>query len=271
MALTGKPAQLEHYSKDLDAYYHIHAYSPAPGQFATIFLDITDRVRSEQQLRNAKANTDLAFDIASVAVWERDLSGNDFRPAPQWFDLVGCDKKDFTGWDQYYRSHIHPEDRKRTMKILQNHLKGLTRDYRAEFRFFNEAKQEYMWLSRSDASWTEMKMALPAHGRSRPDITLRKSRKTGSGARTDLPGDFENSPAGYSMPPWRDLEINPTFAIYSGTHPSGDAQRLQARKPSSIPRRKSCLPIKQGKRIKNTLIVKQSKGWGACHLPGQHQ
>jgi len=268
VALTGKPAQLEHYSKDLDAYYHIHAYSPAPGQFAAIFLDITDRVCSEQQLRNAKANTDLAFDIASVAVWERDLSGNDFRPAPQWFDLVGCDKKDFTGWDQYYRSHIHPEDRKRTMKILQNHLKGLTRDYRAEFRFFNEAKQEYMWLSEIGRVMDRDENGAPLRmvGLDQ-DITLRKSLENRVREHEQTyRAIFENSPAGifHATLEGEILEINPTFAHIFGYASVKEMRSAFAKRGEALffhteAEKKLLARIKQGKRIKNTLIVKQNK------------
>jgi serine phosphatase RsbU (regulator of sigma subunit)/PAS domain-containing protein len=43
VALTGKPIHFENYSKELDRYYDIVAFSPQNGRFATVFVDCTER------------------------------------------------------------------------------------------------------------------------------------------------------------------------------------------------------------------------------------
>jgi two-component system cell cycle sensor histidine kinase/response regulator CckA len=48
VALTGVPTSFENYSKELDKYFEITAYSPHKGQFVTIFSDITDRKQTEE-------------------------------------------------------------------------------------------------------------------------------------------------------------------------------------------------------------------------------
>ena len=50
VALTGEPAHFERYSGGLDRHYEVFAYRPAPGQFACVFLDITERQRTERRL-----------------------------------------------------------------------------------------------------------------------------------------------------------------------------------------------------------------------------
>ncbi|HOW71570.1 MAG TPA: MASE3 domain-containing protein [Phycisphaerae bacterium] len=50
VALTGQPVSFEHAASDLGKYFQVTAFSPKPGQFATIFLDITDRKRAEEEL-----------------------------------------------------------------------------------------------------------------------------------------------------------------------------------------------------------------------------
>ncbi|MBY0455515.1 MAG: PAS domain-containing protein [Burkholderiaceae bacterium] len=50
VALTGKPAQFENYAAPLDRYFEVRAFSPEPGKFATIFNDITDRIRIENKI-----------------------------------------------------------------------------------------------------------------------------------------------------------------------------------------------------------------------------
>jgi PAS domain S-box-containing protein len=54
VALTGKSARLDRYSKESGRHYEAIAYSPIPGQFAAIFSDVTDRRMSEERSREAQ-------------------------------------------------------------------------------------------------------------------------------------------------------------------------------------------------------------------------
>jgi PAS domain S-box-containing protein len=51
VASTGNPVRFEQFSKPLKRYFDIAVFSPAPGQFATIFTDITERKRAEADNR----------------------------------------------------------------------------------------------------------------------------------------------------------------------------------------------------------------------------
>ena len=53
VALSGEPAHFEERSERLDRWFEIVAYRPAPGQFAVITQDVTQRKRAEQQLQGA--------------------------------------------------------------------------------------------------------------------------------------------------------------------------------------------------------------------------
>lgn len=50
VALTGEPIQFENYSQALERYFEVFTYRPAPGQFATVFMDITERKRQEVKI-----------------------------------------------------------------------------------------------------------------------------------------------------------------------------------------------------------------------------
>ena len=50
MALTGKPFQLEQYSRELGRFVRVSAYQTLPGQFACLLEDISERKRSERHL-----------------------------------------------------------------------------------------------------------------------------------------------------------------------------------------------------------------------------
>jgi PAS domain S-box-containing protein len=50
VAITGEPIQFDNYSPALGKHYEVFAYRPVPGQFATVFMDITERKRQEQKI-----------------------------------------------------------------------------------------------------------------------------------------------------------------------------------------------------------------------------
>ena len=51
VALTGVPAHFENYSPALERHYEVFAYRPVLGQFAVVFMDITERKHQEEQIK----------------------------------------------------------------------------------------------------------------------------------------------------------------------------------------------------------------------------
>jgi PAS domain S-box-containing protein len=56
VALTGEPVHFENYSPVLKRYYEVFSYCPAPKEFAVIFMDITQRKFSEEELCRHRDN-----------------------------------------------------------------------------------------------------------------------------------------------------------------------------------------------------------------------
>ncbi|MGZ3595579.1 MAG: PAS domain S-box protein [Syntrophales bacterium] len=52
VALTGESVHFENYASSLDRHYEILTYRPAPRQFATIFTDVTQRKKMEEDLKH---------------------------------------------------------------------------------------------------------------------------------------------------------------------------------------------------------------------------
>ncbi|MBW7863511.1 MAG: PAS domain S-box protein [Candidatus Hydrogenedentes bacterium] len=71
VALSGKPTFFENYSAPLQKHFEVAAYRHAPGQFACIFTDVTERVRAEQEIRQFKT----IFDTATMGAAIIDLNG----------------------------------------------------------------------------------------------------------------------------------------------------------------------------------------------------
>ncbi len=78
VALKGKELRLENYSKNLDKWFSVTAFSSQKGYFATIVEDITDKKRSEEKLKKLieeskrKENEISELLTAAHAILEKD-------------------------------------------------------------------------------------------------------------------------------------------------------------------------------------------------------
>ena len=82
VALTGKEARFEQYSKQLGRWYAVVAYMPIPNYFATLFEDITERKQTEE------AQGRLAAIVASA---DDGIIGKDLKGIIQTWN-VGAEK-----------------------------------------------------------------------------------------------------------------------------------------------------------------------------------
>ncbi len=68
VALTGESAEFENYSRELDRHYSVTAYSPKHGRFATIFHDVSERKRVEEEKRKLEQRVQQAQKLESLGV-----------------------------------------------------------------------------------------------------------------------------------------------------------------------------------------------------------
>jgi len=111
VALTGEPIHFDNYSAPLNRHYDVYAYRPAPGQFAVIFTDITDRKQAEQLLEEARA--ELARQIAELKSFTSNLSDGVTRFAADgrivWMNDMGREilrlppDEDISDWISRFR------------------------------------------------------------------------------------------------------------------------------------------------------------------------
>jgi PAS domain S-box-containing protein len=66
VAANGEPISFENFSREIGRYYQVWAYCPKPGYFATIFNDITERKRDEEEKSALEGQLHQAQKMESV-------------------------------------------------------------------------------------------------------------------------------------------------------------------------------------------------------------
>jgi nitrogen fixation negative regulator NifL len=94
VVLTGEPVQFEDYSSTLHKRYEVFAYRYAPTQFATIFLDITDRKRMEDELRINLTKYSVLFDTLPLGITVTDQNGQIIESNQEASRLLGLSEEE---------------------------------------------------------------------------------------------------------------------------------------------------------------------------------
>jgi two-component system cell cycle sensor histidine kinase/response regulator CckA len=91
VALTGKPTRFEQYAGALDKYFEVTAFSPAPGEFATIFQDTTEAMRARAQLRATADELQRTQRLAKTGSWTWDFATDEVRWSEELFGVFGIE------------------------------------------------------------------------------------------------------------------------------------------------------------------------------------
>jgi len=111
-----------------------------------VVVDITERKRVEEELRESKERLQLALEGADISTWHWDLQTGQLSPDMGWpttLGYLGAEiESDMKSWEDL----IHPDDKTRRAEALRAHLAGKTPVYEAQFRV--RAKSgEYRWIA----------------------------------------------------------------------------------------------------------------------------
>ncbi len=109
VAQTGEPVSFQNYSKDLDKYFDTYAFSPQKDRFAVFFVDITERVKAEDELKKFFS---VNLDLLCIA----DVDGNFIKTNEAWSRILGYSTSELNG--RKFLDFVHPDDIKATLKAM---------------------------------------------------------------------------------------------------------------------------------------------------------
>ncbi|MGZ9223950.1 MAG: PAS domain S-box protein, partial [Anaerolineales bacterium] len=146
VALTGEPVRIEEFSTPLQKYYDISAYSPKHGQFAVTFVDITERKRAEESLKNAEEKYRDLVERLPLVIYTSELGINGVWSyvSPQLEELLGFTPQEWMADPTIWHRQVHPEDFDRQEK-LEEEAHAMGKPFESEYRIFTKDGHQ-LWI-----------------------------------------------------------------------------------------------------------------------------
>ncbi|MCG2732904.1 PAS domain S-box protein [Pseudodesulfovibrio aespoeensis] len=138
VALTGEPLHFESYSHMLRKHFEVTAFRPAPGRFACIFADVTERMQAQEDLRRI---FELSKDMISIS---DNRSARFLRINPAFMSTLGYSEEELLR--QPYTALVHPDDVQMTADIIRDKLMAGDEVVNFENRYRCKSG-EYIWLN----------------------------------------------------------------------------------------------------------------------------
>jgi len=144
-ALTGEPMRFETYFPPLDRHYDISVAPFGNMQFATIFLDVSERRRNEIALRESEWFLRRSQHIARIGSYRMSIATGTWTSTEGLDDVFGigpAHRRDMEGW----LSLVHPDDREGVHQHLaQDMMKGGS-DFDRRYRIVRQNDQGVRWV-----------------------------------------------------------------------------------------------------------------------------
>ena len=105
-----------------------------PNRVAGIQVDITERKKIEENLRESEYRWRFAIEGSGDGLWDWDIQNNQAFYSEQWRAMLGLENDDIGVDPAVWLAHLHPDDKDRVLLEAQAHLDGKKSKYAVEFR-----------------------------------------------------------------------------------------------------------------------------------------
>jgi PAS domain S-box-containing protein len=119
-----------------------------PYRMAGSVVDIDAQRRAEEALRQSEERYAIAMTGSDEAHWVWNVKTDELYSSPQLHRLTGTDVGDPPATRTEWRARVpmHPDDRERTQRAVEDHLAGLTPRLSVEYRIVDPRTGEVRWV-----------------------------------------------------------------------------------------------------------------------------
>ena len=110
-----------------------------------IVIDITERIKAENEVRQSEERLDMALKGADLGVWDWNAEDDEMVFSVRWADILGFELSELEPNYATWESLIHPDDLHTVEKIWADHVDGFTPFYSSQHRMRTKSG-EYKWV-----------------------------------------------------------------------------------------------------------------------------
>ncbi len=103
------------------------------------------RTRAEASLKSSEERFALAIDGTQDGVFDWNIQKNEVFYSKRFFSMLGYKREAFKGTTEDFSSLLHPDDKEKAWKVVDDYLKGKSNEYSQTFRMKHK-KGHWVWV-----------------------------------------------------------------------------------------------------------------------------
>lgn len=119
--------------------------SEADQSVIAVARDITQAKQSQDALTQSEERLNLALTASNLGLWDWNLVTNEVYFSPIWFSMLGYEADDLPQEFDTWTSLQHPDDKDRSVKLVQEAIENREASFEIEFRL-RKKDGTYLWI-----------------------------------------------------------------------------------------------------------------------------
>ena len=101
-----------------------------------ISINVNDEIELRKELEKTNRRMDLSIQNTNSGTWDWDIENDSIVYNHNWWEMLGYIKGEIEESTDVWEKLLHPEDKERAIKELNDHLKGKSKFYESIYKSY---------------------------------------------------------------------------------------------------------------------------------------